>query len=56
MERQAIERELSRLAPRSEPAMELTRLAEYVRDLPRAWADADQAQRNRLASTIYAGV
>lgn len=55
-ERQTIERELTRLVPRSEPTAQITLLAEYVRDLPRAWTDADHEQRNRLASTIYEGI
>jgi hypothetical protein len=35
---------------------ELARPAGYVSSLPAAWADADQEQRNQLASLIYVEV
>jgi site-specific DNA recombinase len=52
-ERERIERELSRLAPAEDDGGQLVRLSEYMRSLPAAWADADQEQRNQLASLLY---
>jgi DNA invertase Pin-like site-specific DNA recombinase len=52
-ERQHAERELTRLVPAANIEQNLNRIADYVVNLPRAWADADQEQRNRLASLLY---
>ncbi len=52
-ERPMVEREGARLAPVEHHEGRLSALAAYVESLPSAWADADQAQRNRLANIIY---
>jgi site-specific DNA recombinase len=52
-ERDAVERELARLTPPADRSAELSRLAAYVASLPAAWADAEPAQRNALATLIY---
>ena len=52
-ERERIERELARLTPPDDDTEQLERLAAYVESLPAAWSDADQEQRNQLASLIY---
>ncbi len=52
-ERERIERELARLTPPDNGMAQLERLAAYVECLPAAWADAQQEQRNQLASLIY---
>ena len=52
-ERDRIERELARLAPRAESEDRVEALARYVESLPAAWADATPEQRSQLANLIY---
>ena len=54
--RDAVEQELAQLAPAPERTGYLDALAEYARNLPAAWADADQVQRNELASILYEAI
>jgi hypothetical protein len=53
VERDRIERTLAQLHPVERPADQLDALATYVQSLPAAWADADQRQRNEMATILY---
>jgi hypothetical protein len=48
--------DLTRLVPVEHRTNHLGRLAAYVTSLPAAWGDANQEQRNQLASIIYEAV
>jgi len=52
-QRDALERELTRLQPLERSDDRLAALAAYVESLPAAWADATQAQRSQLANILY---
>jgi site-specific DNA recombinase len=54
--RKAIEHEIASLTPVAKQTEYLDALAAYVESLPAAWADADQSQRNEVASMIYEAV
>jgi DNA invertase Pin-like site-specific DNA recombinase len=54
--RDALERELAALLSDDPAHIDLDVLANYARDLGNAWADADQRQRNELASIFYEAV
>jgi site-specific DNA recombinase len=52
-EKRRIERQLQSLAPRDDYSQVLRRLATFLRDVSRAWAEASQEQRNRLLRQLF---
>src|SRR5262249_43313459 len=55
-ERGELQAELSALKGRSDFAEVLARTAQYLRDLPTAWASATPAQRNALARQVFRAI
>jgi hypothetical protein len=52
-EKRAIELELQALKPIDDQSLILQRLADFLRDISKAWANADPAQRNRLLRELF---
>jgi hypothetical protein len=56
-QRDQVRSELAALQPTTNTRREvLERLAIYLQDVGKAWRDATQEQRNRLAKTLFEGI